>query len=344
MSAREWFELIRREALARYPALLQEWLPGGRIEGNEFVAGSVAGEPGNSLKVNIRTSAWADFARAGVSGNDAISLFAAINKLSYKDAGKELGILLGLNRPLGVTQNPWVPMATIPDYAPMTAEDFPVLPPSRMGDAAPTAMWCYLNADGVPLCWRVRFDRPDGSKDVLPLTFCQNMQTGATEWRWRDLPAPRPLYGLELLALSDDAPLIIVEGEKTADAARQLLPDWICVTWAGGVRRIGPKFTDWGPILNRGAGENRPRLVLWPDADAEGRKAMFLLEEYFREVGLRPEIVRFNPAWAKGWDLADALAEGWDTSRVLAYISENAVAVTLAEKPLSKRPGVILWS
>ncbi|MGA7871093.1 MAG: hypothetical protein WCA22_09355, partial [Candidatus Binatus sp.] len=154
MSAREWFELIRREALARYPALLQEWLPGGRIEGNEFVAGSVAGEPGNSLKVNIRTSAWADFARAGVSGNDAISLFAAINKLSYKDAGKELGILLGLNRPLGVTQNPWVPMATIPDYAPMTAEDFPVLPPSRMGDAAPTAMWCYLNADGVPLCWR----------------------------------------------------------------------------------------------------------------------------------------------------------------------------------------------
>ena len=45
-------------------------------------------------------------------------------------------------------------------------------------------------------------------------------------------PTPRPLYNLSELALRPDSPVLIVEGEKTADAAK-LFPDYVVVTSSG---------------------------------------------------------------------------------------------------------------
>ena len=72
------------------PGLLTEWLPGGKLNGGEFKCGSIAGEPGNSLSVNIRTGVWKDFADSSLPGGDLISLFACIYGVSNGDAIKML--------------------------------------------------------------------------------------------------------------------------------------------------------------------------------------------------------------------------------------------------------------
>lgn len=68
----------------------------------------------------------------------------------------------------------------------------------------------------------------------------------------------------------DPAALIVVEGEKTAEAVRAALAeaelhDWSVTTWIGGSGAVGK--TDWSSISGL-------KVILWPDADDAGRKAM----------------------------------------------------------------------
>ena len=89
MSTTPNFEAVNAAALAQYPGLLQSWLPGGRLEGREFVCGDLAGAPGESCKVNVETGLWSDFA-TGDSGNDPVSLYAAIRGMKPGEARREL--------------------------------------------------------------------------------------------------------------------------------------------------------------------------------------------------------------------------------------------------------------
>jgi hypothetical protein len=45
-----------------------------------------------------------------------------------------------------------------------------------------------------------------------------------TGWHFKAPPWPGPLYGLDRLAAQPDAPVVICEGEKAADAAGRLFP------------------------------------------------------------------------------------------------------------------------
>ncbi len=166
--------------------------------------------------------------------------------------------------------------------------------------------------------YRVRFDTPGGGKEVLPLTWCENRETGAREWRWKDISAPRPLYNVERLAAGPDAPVLVVEGEKVVDAAEELLgaAGWIVVTWAGGAKRAGRKDTDWAPLKGR-------QVWIWPDRDDVGYSAALTIAEI---LGAQSMIVRPDPSWNEGCDIADLQAEGWDAARVLDFIEKNAVA------------------
>ena len=60
-------------------------------------------------------------------------------------------------------------------------------------------------------------------KRIRPLWF------DGTEWKWTAPPAPRPLYNLGSLSQRPDAPVLIVEGEKTADAAAKLFPHAVVI-------------------------------------------------------------------------------------------------------------------
>jgi hypothetical protein len=92
------FRAVNTAALARLSELLPRLLPGGRIVGAEWHAGSLRGERGNSLRVRLRgerAGVWCDFA-TGERGGDPVSLCAAVWGISQVEAARRLAALLGV--------------------------------------------------------------------------------------------------------------------------------------------------------------------------------------------------------------------------------------------------------
>ncbi|HVA82349.1 MAG TPA: hypothetical protein VNF29_15585, partial [Candidatus Binataceae bacterium] len=211
------------------------------------------GEAGDSLKVELlgeRAGWWKDFSSDEKGGRDLVSLYARTRGIEYRAASDELAELWRIEKPKSELRavGQWAPIVPIPEAATYGDDG---LPSWRTDNGEIVGWWPYLSADGLALSWRVRIDHPNKPRDVLPLTWCRNSDTGACAWRVKDLPSPRPLYGLEWLAAMPDAPVLIVQGEKTADAARRMLPEWVVVTSAGGDHRVSTKYSDWSPVVNR---------------------------------------------------------------------------------------------
>src|SRR4029453_991187 len=58
-----------------------------------------------------------------------------------------------------------------------------------------------------------------------------------------------PLYNSDKLAASSDAKVIVCEGEKAADAAEELFPDFVAVTWYSGAPRV--RQAPWDELTKR---------------------------------------------------------------------------------------------
>lgn len=116
-----------------------------------------------------------------------------------------------------------------------------------------TAWWVYHDAENNPAGVVVRWDRPGGGKDIRPVARHPD------GWRVGAMSDPRPLYGLPELAPAGR--VLVVEGEKAADAARAL--GFTTTTSAGGSQAAGK--TDWRPLAGK-------EVWILPDNDAPGRK------------------------------------------------------------------------
>lgn len=311
------FKGINMVVLARYPALLETWLPGGRMEGREYVCADANGGPGRSFRVNIDDGVWAEF-NGGEGGSDPVSLYAHLTGVGQGDAARELARELGQNVISAVGRAPqakskkstWTPLLPVPDDAPPPPEN-----QHRLGQ--PSAKWAYHDGGGHLLGFAVRFDIPDG-KQVLPLTFCQN-ERGVRSWQWKAFPPPRPLFGLDRLAsMPSERGVLLVEGEKTAEAAQALAGNnLVCMTWPGGSGAVNK--ADWSPLKGR-------RVCVWPDADEPGFKAALAVASVLEAVGA--EVVFIVPPpkdWPKGHDLADV--QGWDYARLAREISDRKLSV-----------------
>jgi putative DNA primase/helicase len=190
--------------------------------------------------------------------------------------------------------------------------DAPLPPAAHFKLGKPTEKWTYPDATGAVLGYVLRFDGADG-KQFRPLTLWQG-PTGKLEWRWESWPPKRPLYGLQRLAASPSAPVVICEGEKAADAATRLLSDFVVVTSANGSKSAGK--ADWSPLRGRA-------VTTWPDADAAGLEYGRQVAKLATAVGaLSVAIVSPPQGVAVGWDAADALAEGWTAERAGKLIAE----------------------
>jgi hypothetical protein len=91
------FARVNRAALGRLPDILARWLPGGRIEGGEYVVRNPKRRdqrPG-SFKVNLVTGRWADFA-TGDKGGDPISLAAYLAGCNQVEAARRVSAMLGI--------------------------------------------------------------------------------------------------------------------------------------------------------------------------------------------------------------------------------------------------------
>ena len=136
-----------------------------------------------------------------------------------------------------------------------------------------------------------------------------------SQWLWKAPPAPRPLYNLDAIQQRPNAPVLIVEGEKTADAAAKLFPSAVAITWPSGCKAFTK--ADWSPIKGR-------RCTLWPDADAVGRDAMAKLAIHLLKAGAaQVRIIQPPPDAPEGWDLADA---DWSIAEAAAYLKANRSA------------------
>lgn len=159
----------------------------------------------------------------------------------------------------------------------------------------------------------LRFDKADGGKEFYPLTYCEKGEGGPCEWRWKAPLEPRPIYGADFLAARPEAPVVLCEGEKAADAAGRLLPDHVAVTSWGGSGQAGK--ANWGTLARR-------RVVIWPDADDAGRKYALAAARGLKLVSASVSIVAPPEGAPQGWDAADAEADTWDQARAEAFLSE----------------------
>jgi putative DNA primase/helicase len=225
------FKGIANAALASAKSLLQEWLPGGKFQGDEYVVRNPLRNdqhPG-SFKINWKTGNWSDFA-IGKSGGDLISLVAYLRGNNQVDAARELAAKFGIPVPK-LSAAPSSGNAEKRDanlVMPLPA-DAPAPPTTHPALGPPNQSWPYKDAAGGVIGHVLRFDGADG-KEFRPLTLWRDSVSGRLEWHWESWPTPRPLYGLKELAERPSADVVICEGEKATDAARRLLPDFVVMT------------------------------------------------------------------------------------------------------------------
>ncbi|MEI7606893.1 MAG: DUF927 domain-containing protein, partial [Rhodospirillaceae bacterium] len=211
--------------------------------------------------------------------------------------------------------------------------DAPPPPATDPKLGAPTHRWSYRDTAGSILCYVNRYDLiEDGQakKVILPMVI-KRLLDGTLQWVYNGMPAPRPLYNLHLIAANEDATIIVAEGEKAADAAGILFPGMVATTSMSGSNAADK--TDWAPINGR-------HVVISPDADAPGQKYRDRTIALCHAAGaasvsvLPPErLGRFIVADGHpvprggeipvGYDLADALAEGWTANQVAEVMVGN---------------------
>lgn len=157
----------------------------------------------------------------------------------------------------------------------------------------------YRNAEGDLMAYVDRIEMSGGKKRFVTRTVWRDLRSGEYVWRDKAPSDKRPLYRLDSRP-PPGSQVLVVEGEKTADAAssRLQLPTVASMGGANAARK-----TDWSPLFGR-------NVVVWPDNDPAGR-------DYAQEVAdlalgagaTSARVVSLPTHLPAKWDLADELGE-----------------------------------
>jgi hypothetical protein len=124
------FEAVNRSLLSNLESVLHQWFPNGRKQGSSFCVGSLAGDPGESLKIDLKRGVWKDFSQDTKGGSDPISLYAAMQGLSQFEAAKELATHFGVvsvSADKAVPPDEFEPVTDPPEDMPNPqVQDFPI--------------------------------------------------------------------------------------------------------------------------------------------------------------------------------------------------------------------------
>lgn len=224
--------------------------------------------------------------------------------------------------------------------------------------------WAY-RLDGVLYGHVARFERIASSgklvKETMPRTWCvdESDDQGTQRWHWKQWEAPRPLYVPAETLADASRTVVLVEGEKCAEAGHQLLgAEYDFVTWPGGCKTWALAGWEW--LRGR-------TVIMWPDCDAQRER----LSRAEREAGADPESKPIKPeaeqpglaamvnvgtllqadygctvrmckipgpgAVAAGWDIADAIEQGWGADQVRAMIEQAADFKPRSPEALAKQ-------
>lgn len=172
------------------------------------------------------------------------------------------------------------------------------------------ARYPYKDAQGNVLFYTLRLvekNKPS-KKQVIPLSYGYT-QGGdeAPRWSLKGYQADKkPLYNLDLLYKHPKATVLIVEGEKTADAAQRMFEKEgiVVVTWLGG--SAAASKADWVPVTFR-------NVIIFPDNDTPGFKASDTICAELRRLGVSSlkavDKDILQKEFPEKWDLADPLPD-----------------------------------
>lgn len=293
------FQGLNEHALQCSESILTALFPNGKRRGSEFEVGSVSGEAGSSLKVNIHSGMWKDFA-SDEAGGDICSLVAAVYKCNQAEAAKKLSGMLNLTQESTGEKSDGFSVArgVESDRAPFRAH-------AREG--IPSAVYRYGGKSGECLGYVFRFDSGD-KKTFAPLTPWLD-EDGSLVWRWKGFSKPRPVYGLDRLEANPGKKVLIVEGEKACDAIVPLFAETVVISWPGG--SSGFRSVDWTPLADRS-------VLIWPDNDKPGIEAANGIADILSNSCSRVRVMPVPEGKPKGWDAADAVAEGVNIASLIA--------------------------
>src|ERR1019366_649577 len=85
------------------------------------------------------------------------------------------------------------------------------------------------------------------------------------------------------------------------------------------------KRTDWEPLKGRD-------VIIWPDADEPGRKAAAELGQALQAVGAGRVYILGSGDEPEGWDVADAIADGWTPAMITKWIKGHIRKVFPADE------------
>jgi len=168
----------------------------------------------------------------------------------------------------------------------------------------------YRDENSELLYYRLRLrDKQDPSKKITPPLSYGYWKSNPEKLLWEIKgfdSCKTVLYNLPHLKEDPKAPILIVEGEKTADQAKTKFPGeaFVVITWPNGSGSA--KKADWTPLFGRD-------VVIWPDNDKPGFQAADDICRELKKVGIQSLRV-VNPSelqkhFPEKWDLADPLPQ-----------------------------------
>ncbi|KRG85637.1 hypothetical protein H7691_11930 [Stenotrophomonas sp. CW117] len=278
-------EELRAGLIVGLSSVLATLFPAGKRRRGKFLIGDVLGSPGDSLEVVLdgeKAGLWTD--RATGDGGDIFSLIAGHLALSiHTDFNRVLDAaadLLGRAREMPVRRS--------------GKKDVPV---DELGPA--TAKWDYLDAAGHLIAVVYRYDPPGQKKQFRPWDAKRRRMAP---------PDPRPLYNQP--GMTSAAQVVLVEGEKCAQA---LIDAGIVATTAMHGANAPVDKTDWSPLSAKS-------VLIWPDRDKPGWEYATQAAQAILSAGAKSCHILYPPEEAaEGWDVADAIAEGFDVATFLTH-------------------------
>ncbi len=196
-------------------------------------------------------------------------------------------------------------------------------PVKRPPTGRPDAEYQYIGSDGQIVAVKGRFRKPDGDKSFAWRRPGHDGWVGLKGLKESELP----LYNAHLLAVHE-GPVLIVEGEKAADACRDAALLALCPPG-------GASTKDFGRQLEPLAGRD---VILWPDNDDPGRALMHRIARLLE--GVAASVRTIAPEVPPKADAFDYFGAGGTKEALLAEAAKIRIAPWLEETATGYRVGI----